>query len=228
MAVIKFKNSSEVLDVENVYCIGKNYLDHIKELDSPGIKSDVPAEPIIFLKPNTSVVTGAKEIKIPEFKGIKISDDLQNEVELVIIIGKEGDNISVKEAYDFAAGYAVGIDFTLRDVQSEFKKKGLPWSLSKGFKLSAPLSEAVKSNEPTFADNLGIKLKVNGVTVQDASTNLMIFKVDYIIHYISSIFGLRRGDLIFTGTPKGVTHLNTGDKVEAEIEQIGKLEIKVA
>ena len=108
MAVIKFKNSSEVLDVENVYCIGKNYLDHIKELDLPGIKSDVPAEPIIFLKPNTSVVTGAKEIKIPEFKGIKISDDLQNEVELVIIIGKEGDNISVKEAYDFAAGYAVG------------------------------------------------------------------------------------------------------------------------
>lgn len=227
MAVIKFKNSSEELEVENVYCIGKNYLDHIKELDSPGIKSEVPEEPVIFLKTNTSVVTGAKEIKIPEFKGKKISDDLQNEVELVLIIGKDGENIPVQRAYDFVAGYAVGIDFTLRDRQNEFKKKGLPWTLSKGFKLSAPISEAIKTNDPAFADNLGIKLDINGVRKQDASTNLMIFKVDYIIHYISSIFGLRKGDLIFTGTPKGVTHLNIGDTVEAEIEHIGKLEIKV-
>ena len=227
MAVIKFKNSSEELEVENVYCIGKNYLDHIIELDSPGIKSEVPEEPVIFLKTNTSVVNGAKEIKIPEFKGKKISDDLQNEVELVLIIGKDGENIPVQRAYDFVAGYAVGIDFTLRDRQNEFKKKGLPWTLSKGFKLSAPISEAIKTNDPAFADNLGIKLDINGVRKQDASTNLMIFKVDYIIHYISSIFGLRKGDLIFTGTPKGVTHLNIGDTVEAEIEHIGKLEIKV-
>jgi len=227
MAVIKFKNSSEELEVENVYCIGKNYLDHIKELDSPGIKSEVPEEPVIFLKPNTSVVTGTKEIKIPEFKGKKISDDLQNEVELVIIAGKNGENIPGQSAYDFVSGYAAGIDFTLRDRQNEFKKKGLPWTLSKGFKMSAPISEAVKTNDPAFADNLGIRLDINGVRKQDASTKLMIFKVDYIIHYISSVFGLRRGDLIFTGTPKGVAHLNIGDIVEAEIEKIGKLEIKV-
>jgi 2-keto-4-pentenoate hydratase/2-oxohepta-3-ene-1,7-dioic acid hydratase in catechol pathway len=227
MTEIRFNNSSEVLRAENVYCIGKNYLDHIKEIDSPEIKSEIPAEPVIFLKPNTSVITQAKEIKIPEFKGKKISNDLQNEVELVIIIGRDGDNIPVKDAYGYAAGYAVGIDFTLRDLQNEFKKKGLPWTLSKGFKLSAPLSEAVKTNEPGFADDLQIRLKVNGITKQDATTSFMIFKIDYVIHYISSIFGLRRGDLIFTGTPKGVSHLNTGDVVEAEIEKIGKLEIKV-
>jgi len=228
MAVIKFKNSTEEFEAENVYCIGKNYLDHIKELDSPGIKSEIPPEPVIFLKPNTSVVTGAKEIKIPEFNGKKISADLQNEVELVIIISKDGENIRVQDAYDFIAGYAAGIDFTLRDRQNEFKKKGLPWTLSKGFKLSAPISEAVKTNDPAFADNLGIKLDINGVRKQDSSTKLMIFKVDYIIHYISTVLGLKKGDLIFTGTPKGVTHLNTGDLVEAEIEQIGKLKIKVA
>jgi 2-keto-4-pentenoate hydratase/2-oxohepta-3-ene-1,7-dioic acid hydratase in catechol pathway len=227
MAVIRFKNSRGELEVENVYCIGKNYLDHIKELDSPEIKSEVPSEPVIFLKPNTSVVQGAKEIKIPEFKGKKISNDLQNEVELVIIIGKDGDNIPVQNAHDFVAGYAVGIDFTLRDVQNEFKKKGLPWTLSKGFKLSAPLSVAVKTNEPGFADDLQIKLSVNGICKQDSSTSLMIFKVDYIIHYISTIFGLREGDLIFTGTPKGVTHLNPGDLVEAKIENIGDLKIRI-
>lgn len=227
MGVIRFKNSDEVIKVENVYCVGKNYLDHIKELDSPEIKSGVPAEPVIFLKPNTSVVADAKEVKIPEFKGNQISNDLQNEVELVIMVGKDGDNIPVNEAYSYVSGYAVGIDFTLRDVQNEFKKKGLPWTLSKGFKLSAPLSEAVKTNEPGFADDLHISLKINGITKQDASTSLMIFKVDYIIHYISTIFGLTRGDLIFTGTPKGVSHLNKGDVVEAEIEKIGKLEIKV-
>ena len=227
MAEIRFKNSSELLKVENVYCIGKNYLDHIKELDSPEIKSEVPAEPVIFLKPNTSVVTEAEVINIPEFKGKEISNDLQNEVELVIVIGKDGDNISLNDAYSYVLGYAVGIDFTLRDVQSEFKKKGLPWTLSKGFRSSAPLSEALKTSKPGFADNLQIKLSINGVTKQNASTSLMIFKIDYVIHYISSIFGLRKGDLIFTGTPKGVTHLSPGDKVEAEIEKIGKLGIKV-
>jgi 2-keto-4-pentenoate hydratase/2-oxohepta-3-ene-1,7-dioic acid hydratase in catechol pathway len=227
MAEIQFKNSPEAIKIENVYCIGKNYLDHIKELDSPEIKSEVPAEPVIFLKPNTSVVTDAREVKIPGFKGKEISSDLQNEAELVIIIGKDGENIPVSEAYSYVSGYAAGIDFTLRDVQNEFKKKGLPWTLSKGFKLSAPLSEAVKTNEPGFADDLRISLKINGITKQDASTSLMIFKVDYIIHYISSVFGLTRGDLIFTGTPKGVSHLNKGDLVEAEIEKIGKLEIKV-
>ncbi len=227
MGEIFFINSGERLAVQNVYCVGKNYIDHIKELDSPEIKSEIPKEPIIFLKPNTSVVSSSTEIKIPEFKGKKISGDLQNEVELVVIIGKDGINITQEKANEYISGYAVGVDFTLRDIQSEFKKKGLPWTLSKGFIGSAPVSEAVLSGELGNPENLNISLKINGELKQNANTSQMIFKVGYVVHYISSVFGLRKGDLIFTGTPAGVTRLNSGDFVEAEIEKIGKLEIKV-
>jgi acylpyruvate hydrolase len=227
MAEIKFKNSGKTIKVENVYCIGKNYLDHIKELDSASVKSEVPQEPVIFLKPNTSVVTDANQITIPKFKGKNISSDLQNEVELVIIIGKDGKNIPPEDAYSFVEGYAAGIDFTLRDIQSEFKKKGLPWTLSKGFTGSAPLSDAVGKNETGDPHKLDIKLAINGEIKQNANTSLMIFKIDYIVHYISSIFGLKRGDIIFTGTPAGVTRLNSGDLIKAEIEKIGELEIAV-
>jgi 5-carboxymethyl-2-hydroxymuconate isomerase len=227
MGEICFRNSGERLAVQNVYCVGKNYIDHIKELDSPEIKSEIPKEPVIFLKPNTSVVTNSQEITIPEFKGKKISVDLQNEVELVIIIGKDGINIAQEKTNEYISGYAVGIDFTLRDIQNEFKKKGLPWTLSKGFIGSAPLSEAVRSSELDNSENLNISLKINGVVKQNANTSQMIFKIGYVVHYISSVFGLRKGDLIFTGTPAGVTRLNSGDLLEAEIEKIGKLEIKV-
>jgi 5-carboxymethyl-2-hydroxymuconate isomerase len=227
MDEIQFLNSKETLTVQNVYCVGKNYIDHIKELDSSEIKSEIPKEPVIFLKPNTSVKSNSKEIKIPEFKGKKISGDLQNEVELVVVIGMDGMNIPESEANKYIIGYAVGIDFTLRDVQNEFKKKGLPWTLSKGFLGSAPISSAIPASEINNAENLNISLKINGVLKQNANTSLMIFKIGYVIHYISSIFSLKKGDLIFTGTPAGVTRLNSGDFIEAEIEKIGKLEIKV-
>jgi 2-keto-4-pentenoate hydratase/2-oxohepta-3-ene-1,7-dioic acid hydratase in catechol pathway len=227
MDEIQFQNSKETLTVQNVYCVGKNYIDHIKELDSHEIKSEIPKEPVIFLKPNTSVITNSKKISIPEFKGKKISTDLQNEVELVVVIGKDGENITGTDACKYIAGYAVGIDFTLRDVQNEFKKKGLPWTLSKGFLASAPISSAVNANKIENAENLNISLKINGELKQNANTSQMIFKIGYVIQYISSVFGLKKGDLIFTGTPAGVTRLNPGDLIEAQIEKIGKLEIKV-
>jgi 2-keto-4-pentenoate hydratase/2-oxohepta-3-ene-1,7-dioic acid hydratase in catechol pathway len=227
MGEINFKDSAETITIQNVYCIGKNYVDHIKELDSPDVKSEIPAEPLIFLKPNTSIVVNADTIAIPEFKGKKISNDLQNEVELVIVAGKDGFNIPEQKANECIAGYAVGIDFTLRDIQSDFKKKGLPWTLSKGFLYSAPVSSAVSAKELEYPEKLNISLKINGVTKQSANTAQMIFKTGYIVYYISSIFGLKRGDLIFTGTPAGVTRLNAGDLIEAEIEMIGNLKIKV-
>lgn len=227
MGEIKFKNSNEILKVQNVYCVGKNYIDHIKELDLPEIKSEIPKEPIIFLKPNTSVISNSREIIVPKLKGTSISEDLQNEVELVVVIGNDGYKIDESEAYKYIAGYAAGIDFTLRDLQSEFKKKGLPWTLSKGFLGSAPITSVVNANEIDNAENLNISLKINGELKQNANTSQMIFKIGYVIHYISSIFGLRKGDLIFTGTPAGVTKLNSGDLIVAEIEKIGKLEIKV-
>lgn len=227
MSKIYIFGSNEQLKVENVYCIGKNYLEHIKEFDKSDVKSEVPGEPIIFLKPNTSVDCNAKSVTIPKYKGKGISNDLQNEVELVIVIGKDGKNIDTEQAYDYILGYTVGIDFTLRDVQSDFKKKGLPWTLSKGFSGAAPISKILLKSDKLDPQNLSIKLTVNSSIKQDSNTKEMIFKIPYLVHYISSIFGLRKGDLIFTGTPAGVTRLNPGDKVKAEIEHIGELNILV-
>jgi len=226
MSELRVKNSSERIKVENVYCIGKNYLEHIREFDTKDKKEETPQEPVIFLKPNSSVSNGSV-VRIPVFKNRKISENLQNEVELVAVIGKDGINIPESDAANYIYGYAVGIDFTLRDLQAEFKKKGLPWTLSKGFLTAAPVSEIVKKNELSSVENLRISLKINGEMMQDASTSQMIFKLPYLIHYISSIFGIKKGDVIFTGTPAGITKLNTGDTVEAEIELIGKLRINV-
>lgn len=218
--------SEETIHIENVYCIGKNYLEHIKEFDTTDAKAEVPAEPVIFLKPNTAVVM-ADYVSIPVVKGKRISENLQNEVELVVVIGKDGINIPEENAIDYVFGYAAGIDFTLRDVQSELKKKGLPWTLSKGFSMSAPVSGIKRKEEIVNAENLNIQLKINGEVKQNANTSMMIFKLSYLIHYISSVFGLKKGDIIFTGTPAGITKLNAGDKIEAEIECIGKLNVIV-
>lgn len=190
-------------------------------------ESEIPSEPIVFLKPSSSVVTDPGYVSVPSFKGKKISDNLQNEVELVVVIGRDCDNVSLSEASDYIFGYAVGLDFTLRDLQYEAKKHGLPWTLSKGFKGSAPISEIILGKYVKDADNLNILLTVNGEMRQSANTSQMIFKIDYIIYYLSNIFGLKSGDIIFTGTPAGVSKLVTGDVVHAEIESVGELEVKV-
>lgn len=226
MSELKVKGSAETVKVENIFCIGKNYLDHIKEFDTPEAKSEIPKEPVIFLKP-TSAISDSGTVSIPDINGKKISNNLQNEVELVIVIGKDGMNIPEQEAMDYVYGYCVGIDFTLRDIQAEQKKKGLPWTTSKGFMTSSPVSEIVKKEHLENIENLDISLKINGETKQDANTSLMIFKIPFIIHYISCIFGIKKGDIIFTGTPAGITRLNAGDKIEAEIKGIGKLNIVV-
>jgi 2-keto-4-pentenoate hydratase/2-oxohepta-3-ene-1,7-dioic acid hydratase in catechol pathway len=213
--------------VRNIFCIGKNYLDHIKELDTPAKTAEVPKTPVVFLKPTSAIMTDRVMVTIPVFNGKPISNDLQNEVELVVIIGKGGYDIPAESAMEYVLGYAVGIDFTLRDIQSDAKAKGLPWEISKGFRFSSPVSEIVKKEEVGDPEKLGIRLKVNGVTKQDGNTSEMIFRISYIIHYLSSIFGLSEGDIIFTGTTAGVTKLYPGDIIEAEIDTIGKLNIKI-
>jgi len=227
MSKLGLKDSDEFIEVQNVYCIGKNYPEHIKEFESPKSNAELPKEPVIFLKPNTAVTCGDCDVTIPMLRGVKISDNLQNEVELVVVIGKDGRDILPENAFEYILGYAVGIDLTLRDIQSELKKKGLPWTLSKGFIGSAPVSEVITKDKVSDPDSLKITLKVNNETKQDDTTASMLFKVNYLVHYISSIFGLRKGDLIFTGTPAGVTKMNPGDIIDAEIESIGKLKIKI-
>jgi 2-keto-4-pentenoate hydratase/2-oxohepta-3-ene-1,7-dioic acid hydratase in catechol pathway len=227
MSNLQVKNSDEAIEVQNVYCIGKNYLDHIKEFDTPGKAAEIPKKPVIFLKPNSSVMGSERTVRIPEVNGKKISGNLQNEVELVIVIGKDGEDIPESNALDHVFGYAVGIDFTLRDLQAEQKEKGLPWATSKGFRTSAPVSEVLKTDNDFSAEELDISLKINGETKQSANTSMMIFKIRFIISYLSQIFCLGKGDIIFTGTPAGITTLKTGDNILAEIENIGKLEVTI-
>src|SRR4030095_8418899 len=227
MYKLKVKDSAEEIIVQNIYCVGKNYLEHIKEFDMPEKAAEVPNSPAIFLKPNTALVNGNGIIRIPVFDGRQISNDLQNEVEMVIVIGKDGSNIDEADAMDYIYGFAVGVDFTLRDIQSEMKKKGLPWAVSKGFYGSAPVSEIVGKKIIPDPQNLNISLKINGEVKQNANTSQMIFKISYIIYYISSIFGLRKGDIIFTSTTAGIQTHNPGEEIEAELEQVGKLKIRV-
>lgn len=228
MAAIKVSGSGELIEVKNVFCIGKNYLDHINEMNIPGLDNSVPKTPVVFLKPSTAVEAVNNTVSIPKVEGVAISNDLQNEVELVIIVGKDGDDIPEDNAMDHIYGYAVGIDFTLRDIQTQMKKQGKPWAVAKGFKTSSPVSEAVKKENIDDVQSLDIKLSVNAQLKQSGNTSQMIFSVKYIVSYLSFVFGIRKGDLIFTGTPAGVCTLAEGDFVSAEIQDIGKLEVKIS
>lgn len=227
MAKLKVKNSSDTIDVRNVFCIGKNYVDHIKEFDTPEKAAEIPKEPVIFLKPTSAVLTDSNIVKIPEVNGKKISANLQNEVEMVIVIGKDGSNIPEEKVNEYIYGYAVGVDFTLRDIQAAAKEKGLPWAVAKGFATSGPVSDVVKKENLSDPQALDISLKINGETKQSANTSLMIFKINFIVSYLSQIFGLQKGDIIFTGTPAGITKLASGDSIDAEIQEIGKLNVVI-
>lgn len=220
---IKIKNRDELFEVNNVYCVGKNYLDHIKEFEN----YEIPKEPVIFLKPNSSIITNNEKVSVPCLDGKSISDNLQNEVEFVIAISKDGENIPEDKVDEYIFGYAIGLDMTLRDVQSKAKEKRLPWTVSKGFKTSAPISEIIPKNAIKNPMNINFDLRVNSNRIQFSNTNLMIFKINKLVSYISSIFSISKGDLIFTGTPSGITKLKHGDTLEASLENYLKLSIQI-
>jgi 2-keto-4-pentenoate hydratase/2-oxohepta-3-ene-1,7-dioic acid hydratase in catechol pathway len=186
------------------------------------MKAEVPASPVVFLKPPTALLTNGGEVVIPH-----ISRALHYEAEMVVVIGKDGKHITSGTADDHVLGYAVGLDMTLRDIQSDAKSKGLPWTVAKGFDTSAPVSPVVDKDEVHDPHNLTLTLKVNGQTRQQASTGSMIFRIDQIIAYLSTIFTLERGDLIFTGTPEGVGQVRSGDILEAELTSVGRLSVRI-
>ena len=206
------------LTAGTVYCIGRNYVAHARELGN-----EVPGRPLVFLKPASSI-TFDGPVQLPVR-----SQDVHHEVELVAAVGEGGKNIPQSEALSHVAGYAVGIDLTARDIQSRAKKNGHPWSVAKGFDTFAPLSSFVPGSRIEDPQNLELSLLVNGTIRQQASTGLMIFPVAELISYLSGIFTLRAGDLIFTGTPEGVSPLSSGDHIEAKLEpSLVKLNIDVA
>ncbi len=199
-----------------MYGVGKNYAKHIEEMGDK-----VPDDPIIFLKPPGAYVRDGSTIELPDF-----SDEIHHEVELVAVIGKECRKIKKEEARKYIAGYAVGIDLTLRDVQRKAKEKGAPWAVAKGFAHSAPISKVIPAMRFSESPVFNLKLKVNGELRQSASTSEMLRTVEEIIEYLSGVFILEPGDCVFTGTPEGVGKIERGDEIEAELEGFVSLKIK--
>ncbi len=205
------------IPVGTMYCIGRNYSAHAKEM---GV--ELPESALVFIKPPTAFVPNQTAINIPS-----ISKNMHHEVEMVVIIGKDCSHVTAGDALDYVAGYAVGIDLTLRDVQAIAKQRGEPWAIAKGFSGSAPISTAVPAKDITNPNDLSIELKVNGEIRQKGSTSMMERTVEQLIEYVASIFTLREGDCIFTGTPEGVGRLESGDMVTAELQGVPILEISI-
>lgn len=201
-----------------IFAIGRNYAEHIQELNN-----ERPEEPVIFTKPDTALLRNNAPFYHPDF-----SQDIHHEVELVLRICKEGKNIEPKFAHKYFDSIGVGIDFTARDLQQKAKEKGLPWDIAKGFNGSAPISDTFKP-VAYFPDlkNINFRLEVDGQVKQQGNTSLMLFPFDYIISYLSKFFTLKVGDLIFTGTPKGVSAVKIGNKLVAYIENEKLLEFEV-
>ncbi len=201
-----------------IFAIGRNYAEHIQELNN-----ERPDEPVIFTKPDTAILRNNAPFYYPGF-----SKDIHHEVELVLRISKEGKNIEEKFASRYFDAIGVGIDFTARDLQQKAKDKGLPWDIAKGFNGSAPISDSFLPLDK-FPDlkNINFKLEIDDNLKQQGNTSLMLFPFDYIISYLSKFFTLKTGDLIFTGTPKGVGPVAPGNTLSAYIENEKLLEFQV-
>ncbi|WP_164109378.1 MULTISPECIES: fumarylacetoacetate hydrolase family protein [Sphingobacterium] len=190
-----------------IIAVGRNYVNHAKELNNP-----VPDQPVIFLKPDTAVLKDNKDFYIPEF-----SKDIHYECEIVVRICNEGKHVSKKFAHKYYDAVGLGIDFTARDLQSQLKTKGLPWELAKAFDHSAVVSPLIPKENFTDINAIPFSLTKNGQTVQSGNTSDMIFDIDSLISFISAYITLRKGDLIYTGTPVGVGPVAIGDKLEGFI-----------
>jgi len=200
-----------------ILCVGKNYAAHIEEMNS-----ERPDEPVIFTKPETALLLNNAPFYYPDF-----SKEIHYEVELVLKINRNGKYIEPHFAYKYYDEIGIGIDFTARDLQNKAKDKGLPWALAKGFNGSAPISKFVPKNKFKNLKNINFGLRLDGEIKQQGNTSLMLFDFDVIISYISRFIWLKEGDIIFTGTPKGVGPVQIGNKLEAYIEDEKMLDVEI-
>lgn len=201
-----FFDNDRILHPSKVIGVGLNYVDHINEM-----KSKKPSEPVLFLKPTTSLCHFKNPISLPQNRG-----SVHYELELAICIKKDAQNIKRENAADYIAGFGMAMDLTLRDVQKGAKEKGQPWAVAKGFDNSCPISTFFDRSIESVQDTK-LQLIINDEIRQDETTGLMLFKIDELISYISSVFTLLQGDIIITGTPAGVGALKPGDKIKASI-----------
>jgi 2-keto-4-pentenoate hydratase/2-oxohepta-3-ene-1,7-dioic acid hydratase in catechol pathway len=191
-----------------IICIGRNYTDHIKELSN-----EKPTDPIIFMKPDSAVLGNGLDFYIPDF-----TNDVHHEVEVLVKINKVGKHINEKYAHKYYDEISLGIDFTARDLQTILREKGLPWEKAKGFDGSAVIGKWFSKNEFKDLNNLNFHLIKNAEKVQIGNTSLMLWKIDELIAYVSTFFTLKKGDVIFTGTPAGVSKVFPNDYLEGFIE----------
>lgn len=206
------------MPVGTMYCIGKNYAAHAREMGG-----EVPGSPVVFLKPPAAYVPQGGVIRIPSFSQL-----VHHEVEMLVVIGEDCASVAREEAHRYIAGYGIGLDMTLRDVQTEAKKKGEPWAIAKGFVTSAPVSAIIPAAQFGSIPDFDLTLHVNGQLRQSGTTRDMERPVDMLVEYLSSVFTLRRGDCIFTGTPEGVGAVHSGDVLRAELIGSVALEVSVA
>ncbi|MFT7205188.1 MAG: acylpyruvate hydrolase [Algoriphagus sp.] len=200
-----------------IICIGRNYAAHIEEL-----KNETPGNPVVFLKPDTALLKNGNPFYYPDF-----STNIHHEAELVLKISKEGKNIQKKFANRYFDEIGLGIDFTARDLQDQCKAKGLPWEIAKGFNGSAPIGDFTSVAEFDDLKNIDFHLTINGELRQKGNTSLMLFDFGTIIEYVSRFFTLKKGDLIYTGTPAGVGSVAVGDRLEGFIGTQKMLDFEV-
>jgi len=218
-----FSDPSARAGRRSIYCVGKNYPDHAREMATWETGKPEPLheeEPIIFLKPGTALSLDG-HTSIPQFEGRPVSESLHYEGELVLLIGTDAEEVSLADAPALIAGYAAGLDMTLRDVQLEAKKAGNPWLKCKGFRRGALVSEFIALDAAGRWEELAISLRLNGERKQHSKVSEMTFSPAYLVHYLSYIYGLRAGDLIFTGTPAGVGSVRPGDRLDVSLEREG-------
>jgi len=218
MKTAKIPATNQQFPIGKIVCLARNYAEHAKELGN-----ETPVAPVLFMKPASSVIGDGEAVRIPVY-----SQECHYEVELAVLIGKQARNVTADRALDYVAGYGVGIDMTLRDVQNSLKAKGLPWEIAKGFDTACPLTDFVPASAVADPHALNLKLAVNGEGRQDGTSSDMINRIPQIIAHISGIFTLDPGDVILTGTPAGVGQVRAGDVMTAEIGTVGRLTIPVA
>jgi fumarylpyruvate hydrolase len=215
---VPVEGSAERFPVRRIYCIGRNYAEHAKEMGATVDR----AQPMFFLKPADAVVTDGADVAYPP-----ATQDLHHEVEMVVALAQGGRDIPLATALDHVFGYGVGLDLTRRDLQAAAKAKGHPWDAAKGFDQSAPVSALRRAAETGHPRHARLSLDVNGARRQETDIADMIFDVAAIIHALSKLWTLAPGDLIYTGTPAGVAALHRGDRVRAELEGIAVLEARI-
>lgn len=213
--------TKELYPVHRIYCVGRNYAEHAKEVGGSGREA-----PFFFMKPADAVLP-VTHGAVGEMPYPNMTANLHHEIELVVAIGKTGKYVRAANAFAYVWGFAVGLDMTRRDLQGEAKKLGQPWCTSKGFDFSAPISPIRRIAETGAITTGNIHLAVNGVRRQDSDISKMIWNIAETIEHLSQYFELQPGDLIFTGTPEGVAAVQKGDLLEGRIEGIDELRVKI-